>query len=157
MKSSRSLVGITGAYFVAAELSQLGYVATVTSRNTEGIDVLASSSDGSRTVSIQVKTSGSEQRTKFSGSWIMQKKHEGIFSTNFFYVFVDLKPGSEKPDFYVVPSAVVAKYVKQSHANWLRTRSKSGKKHKDNPMRLFEISDDKIALKYLNKWDNLRL
>ncbi len=68
MKSmSRSLVGIVGAHFVAAELSQRGIVATVTSRNTEGIDVLA-----------------------------LQKKHENIYSDNLFYIFVDLKPTNEK-------------------------------------------------------------
>jgi len=157
MKSSKSLVGIAGAYFVAAELSQQGYIATVTSRNTEGIDVLASSSDGSKTVSIQVKTSGSEQRKSFSRSWILQKKHENIFSDNLFYVFVDLKLGNEKPDFYVVSSEVVAKYIKKSHADWLKTLSKSGKRHRDNPMRLFEINDDSIASKYLNNWKNLGL
>lgn len=59
-KTKSSLIGIAGAHFVAAELSQRGYIATVTSRNTEGIDVLASSPDGSKTVSIQVKTSGAE-------------------------------------------------------------------------------------------------
>lgn len=92
MKSiSRSLVGIAGAHFVAAELSQRGYIATVTSRNTEGIDVLASSVDGLKTVSIQVKTSSAEQRKKFSRSWILQKKHENIFSDNFFYVFCGFK------------------------------------------------------------------
>jgi hypothetical protein len=66
MKSmSRSLVVIAGAHFVAVELSQRGFVATLTSRNTEGIDVLASSTDGLKTVSIQVKTSGAEQMGEF--------------------------------------------------------------------------------------------
>ena len=157
VKNTRSLVGIAGAHFVAAELSQQGYIATVTSRNTEGIDVLASSSDGSKTVSIQVKTSGPEQRKNFSRSWILQKIHENILSDNLFYIFVDLRLGNEKPDFYIVPSEVVAKYIRESHANWLKTRSKSGEKHKDNPMRLFEINDDSIASNYLNKWENLGL
>ncbi len=66
MKSNKSLIGIAGAHFVAGELFQQGYIATLTSRNTEGIDVLASSSDGSKTVSIQVKTSGPEIR----GRWL---------------------------------------------------------------------------------------
>ncbi len=97
MKSmSRSLVGIVGAHFVAAELSQRGIVATVTSRNTEGIDVLASSTDGLKTASIQVKTSGAEQRKNFTRSWILQKKHENIYSDNLFYIFVELKPTNEK-------------------------------------------------------------
>jgi hypothetical protein len=36
---SKSLIGIAGSYFVAAELTQRGFIATVTSRNTEGIDI----------------------------------------------------------------------------------------------------------------------
>jgi len=157
MKSNKSLVGIAGAYFVAAELSQQGYIATVTSRNTEGIDLLASNFNGSKSVTIQVKTSGPEQRKSFSRSWILQRKHEDIFSENFFYVFVDLKPENQKPDFYIVPSGIVAKYVKETHKKWLNTLSKSGKAHRDNNMRLFEINDDSTASKYLNQWKNLGL
>src|SRR5580704_1943785 len=103
-KKSKALTGIAGAYFVAAELSQRGYIATMTSRNTEGIDLLVSNLDGSRIVSIQVKTSGAKQRKRFSRSWMLAKKHEDIFSINLFYVFVDLKEEDKKPDFYVVPS-----------------------------------------------------
>jgi len=154
---SRALTGIAGAHFVAAELSQQGIIATVTSRNTEGIDVLASNIDGSKVVSIQVKTSAAEQRKRFTGSWILTKKHENILSDNLFYIFVDLNEGDKKPDFYIVPSKVVADYVRTTHQNWLKKPSKKGKKHKDTDMRLFEIDDDKVAEKYLNKWKNLGL
>jgi hypothetical protein len=157
MKSNKSLIGIAGAHFVVAELCQQGYIATVTSRNTEGIDVLATNEKGSKTVSIQVKTSGPEQRKSFSRSWILQSKHENIFSDSLFYVFVDLKHGNEKPDFYVVPSKIVAEYIKESHIDWLKQASKKGKAHKDNPMRLFEINDESSASKYLNRWQNLGL
>jgi hypothetical protein len=67
--SGKSMVGNAGAYFVAAELSQRGYIATVTSRNTDNLDVLASSPDGLKTVGIQVKSSGPEQRKNFTRSW----------------------------------------------------------------------------------------
>ena len=157
LKSNKALVGIAGAHFVAAELSQKGYIATVTSRNTEGIDLLASSTDGSKIVSVQVKTSGAEQRQSYSRSWILQKKHENIFSDNLFYVFVDLKLGSAKPDFYIVPSKVVADYVRTSHENWLKATTTSGKTHQDNPMRLFELNDNDTATKYLNSWALLGL
>ena len=42
LKISGIQVGITGEYLVAAELSRRGYVATLTLRNTRGIDILAS-------------------------------------------------------------------------------------------------------------------
>jgi hypothetical protein len=156
MRNSKSLIGIAGAHFVAAELCQRGIIATVTSRNTEGIDILASNQQGSKSVSIQVKTSGPELRKSYSRSWILNNKAEKNFSDNLFYVFVDLKLGNEKPDCYVVPSKEVANYVTKSHSEWLKTPGRNGKKHNDNNMRLFEIDDKQIPL-YLNRWDNLTL
>ena len=49
-------VGVAGEYLVAAELSRRGYVATLTLRNTWGIDILASNLDATKAVGIQVKT-----------------------------------------------------------------------------------------------------
>ena len=156
MSKNTALTGLAGAYFAAAELSQRGYVATVTSRNTEGIDILASNIDGSKTVSIQVKTSGANVRSRWARSWILSKKCEEINSDNLFYVFVDLYE-NKKPDFYIVPSSIVANYIKETHKKWLETPSKTGKQHKDSNMRNYEIFDEKIAEKYLNKWENLGL
>jgi hypothetical protein len=42
------LTGVAGEYFVAAELSRRGYIASISQRNTRGIDILATSQDGSR-------------------------------------------------------------------------------------------------------------
>lgn len=151
------MTGIAGAYFVAAELSQRGYIATVTSRNTEGVDVLASSIDGSKTVSIQVKTSAAKHRKHFSGSWILAKKHEEIFSPNLFYVFVDLQEGNQKPDFDVVPSKTVAEYIQTAHRDWLKGKTKTGKARKDSDIRLYEILDDSEAKKSRNSWELLGL
>jgi len=38
--------GIAGEYLVAAELTRRGYVASLTLKNTQGIDILASSAEG---------------------------------------------------------------------------------------------------------------
>ena len=51
------LAGVAGEYFVAAELSRRGYIASISLRNTRGVDVLATNQDGSRSVTIQCKTS----------------------------------------------------------------------------------------------------
>ena len=66
MKSIISQVnsGIAGEFYVAAELTKRGYVASLTSKNTKAIDLLASNEDGSKVVSIQVKTS--KNRTEFT-------------------------------------------------------------------------------------------
>ena len=56
------LSGVSGEYFVAAELSKRGYIASITLRNTKGVDILCSNSEASKTVGIQVKTnSGSKE------------------------------------------------------------------------------------------------
>ena len=149
-------VGLAGTYFVAAELSQQGHIATVTSRNAEGLDILASRPDGSKVVSIQIKTSGAEQRASFTRSWFLSKKDENRFSKSFFYVFVDLQLNS-KPDYYIVPSKIVSDYIRESHKKHLSTPGRGGKQHKDTTMRFFEIYDDSVAAKYLNKWENLGL
>ena len=69
-KVSTILVGVSGEYFVAAELSRRGYIASITLRNTKGIDIVASSENGDKTVNIQVKT-------KSKGKWwLLSKKAE---------------------------------------------------------------------------------
>lgn len=152
---NKLLTGIAGAHYVAAELSKLGYLATMTSRNTEGIDILASNRDGSKVVSLQIKASSNKQYTR---SWILSEKQENHYSKSLFYVFVDLNIDTEeRPDFYIVPSKIVADYIKKTHQKWLKTPGKKGKKHKNTDMRLFEIYDDKIAKKYHNNWDGLGL
>ncbi len=146
-KSSNILTGVSGEYFVAAELSRRGYIASITLRNTRGIDVLCSNEDASKQVSIQVKTT-----QKSHNSWILDKKSEDYYSPKHFYVFVSLN-GIEQPKFFIVPSKIVAKTVKKSHQKWLHGKSKTGKKRKDSSMRKFHDDEGK----YLNKWDLLGL
>jgi len=58
-KLESNLVGVAGEYLVAGELSRRGYIASITLRNSRGIDIIASSADAEKTVNIQVKTNGS--------------------------------------------------------------------------------------------------
>ena len=45
-KVSSILVGVAGEYFAAAELSRRGYIASITLRNTKGIDIIATNDYG---------------------------------------------------------------------------------------------------------------
>ena len=74
MKTNLSQVnsGISGEFYVAAELTKRGYVSSLTSKNAKAIDLLASNSDGSKVVSIQVKT------TKNGTSFTLGQKDEEI-------------------------------------------------------------------------------
>jgi hypothetical protein len=67
------LTGVAGEYFVAAELSRRGYIASISLRNTRGIDILATNQDGSRSVTIQCKTS---QKTR--KRWVLSDKSEAL-------------------------------------------------------------------------------
>src|ERR1051325_8826105 len=104
------LTGVAGEYFVAAELSRRGYIASISLRNTRGIDILATNQDGTRSVTIQCKTNQSGDR-----KWILNVKCETFFAPNHYYVFVGLSAATERPRFHIVPSEIVAKFVKDNH------------------------------------------
>jgi len=146
-KLTTILCGVAGEYFVAAELSRRGYVASITLRNTRGIDLLASNLNATRTVGIQVKTNQTDRR-----EWILNKKAEADEAENLFYVFVRLN-GTSAPSFHVVPRATVASSVRSSHQSWLRDPGRKGRPHVDNPMRKFKDLEDE----YLGRWDLLEL
>lgn len=55
-KLESTLVGVAGEYLVAGELSPRGYIASITLRNSRGIDIIASNPEATKSVSIQVKT-----------------------------------------------------------------------------------------------------
>jgi hypothetical protein len=145
-KASTILTGVSGEYFVAAELSRRGYVASLTLRNTRGIDVLVANGDASRSVGIQVKS-----RRGKGKAWVLNEKAETYVAKNLFYVFVAL--GADLPAFHVVPSRIVSGSIRSLHKKWLATPGKRGQPHRDNPMRTFRDS----ANEYLGRWDLLGL
>jgi hypothetical protein len=142
------LAGVAGEYFVAAELSRRGYIASISLRNTRGIDILVTNAEASRTVTIQCKTN---QRGK--KVWVLDEKCEKYHSPTHFYVFVGLGNPDCRPNFHVVPSEVVAQFVAEDHRTWLSTPGRNGQPHVDNPVRQFRDSGNK----YLERWDLLGL
>ena len=146
--ADNNLTGVAGEYFVAAELSKKGYIASMMLKNTRGVDILATNKDASKSVGVQVKASRGNAK-----DWQLNKKAENYHSRNLFYVFVNLRSEKERPDFFIVPSKVVANYVKESHARWLKTPRRDGKPHKDNERRKFRDSGGE----YQERWDHLEL
>src|SRR3989344_1895394 len=147
-KLSSVLSGVAGEYSVAAELSKRGLLASITLRNTKGVDILCSNAEATKAVGIQVKTNRGSAR-----DWILHQKAEDYFANNLFYVFVNLNHNKQPPDFFIVPRKVVAKHAKTGHTNWLGTTRKDGKPHKDNNMRKFKDLEEK----YRSRWDLLGL
>jgi hypothetical protein len=152
MGTKNSLIGIAGVHLVAAELAVNGIIGTVTSRNTEGIDLLASRMDGLKNVGVQVKTSTRKDQT-----WMLGKKAEVKYSDDFYYVFVELKPGAPGPEYFVLPSRTVARLTKARNKQWLKEPGKNGRKRRPNSIRNFWFTTDHQADKYRRRWDLLPL
>jgi hypothetical protein len=147
-KLESGLVGVAGEYLVAGELSLRGYIASITLRNSRGIDIIASNSEGTKSISVQVKTNSSGTK-----KWMLNKKAEEYFSSNHYYVFVALGGLEEKPSFHIVPSKHVADRLKKTHAEWIKGTKKDGTERKDTPMRNFRDYENK----YLEAWHRIKL
>ena len=101
-------IGVAGEYFVMAELTRRGYVASLTSKNTKAIDLLVSDKNGRQLAAIQVKACDNQKQQK----WKMSSSVEKNDTSNLYYVFVNMNSGAE-PSYYVVPSKYVAHRVQQ--------------------------------------------
>lgn len=139
--------GVAGEYFVMAELTRRGYVASLTSKNTKAIDLLVSDKNGRQLAAVQVKACDNVQQHK----WKMSNSVENNDSPNLYYVFVNMNGGAE-PSYYVVPSRYVANKVKQDYEKWLHTPGKKGQQRNETTMRTFEFVDDEERLQYQNAW-----
>jgi len=139
--SSKALIGCTGSYYVAAELSRRNWIALVTTRNTEAIDILATKEGKQREIQVKTRFKSKSRR------WLLSKKAETLVSPSLFYVFVNLLEENERPEYYVVPSNVVADYVAGTHKIFLQ---KGGK---DSNMRQFPNRHEALnILRYKDRW-----
>lgn len=141
-------MGVAGEYLVAGELTLRGYLASITLRNSRGIDIVASNEDASKSISIQVKTNSDGWNSR-----ILNKKSETYYPGSHFYVFVAIQELWERPLFYVVPSGDVAHYIATGHAEWLKWTKRDGSKRSDTNMRKFDDKENK----YLERRDLLDL
>ena len=94
-----------GCILVAAELTRLGFIVSLTSRNAFGADLLVTDQKCERSWSVQVKTNS--QRMSY---WLVGERAESVKSPTHIYVFVTLN-GIERPEYHVVPSEFVASHI----------------------------------------------
>ena len=150
-------VGIAGEFFVAAELTRQGYVASLTSKNTKAIDILASNKDGSKSVAIQVKTCDNKKENR----WKMSASSEKVFSDNLYFVLININMEGENkerlPRYFIVPSKIVADKIASDYKKWLNTPGKKGQKRNPTTMRVFTFEDTLCADDYYNAWHLLGL
>jgi hypothetical protein len=129
--TSGQLTGVAGVHFVASYLSFLGLHAVPTTRNVRGPDLLVSSIDGFRSLTLQVKTTIWASRERGRGEnrqphhlqWDVGWSSARLNNPNLWFAFVDLKEFQELPDTYILPSQVVFSYFEGGDpATWPRAR-----------------------------------
>lgn len=148
MKLSRQLSGIAGEYYVAAELSRRGYLAAITLRNSDGVDILVSNIEGDKLFSIQVKTTQNKLK------WILSKKVEVEYSEKKYYVFVSIPADiNMSPQYTIIHSKVLANHIFKGHRSWLSEPGKNGKDRNDSNVRQFDPRYFEPS--ELLNWDNL--
>lgn len=165
-KITSNSVSLAGEFAVLSQLALRGYDANMTLGNTKGVDILVSHPVTNEMYQLEVKTNFRNSRNQPSKSklfgdsvsgWMMNLKHETIVAPNLFYCFVNIGKDTSVFKFYIVPSKVVAKYVKESHQLWLD----ADKNHKNTPMRIFRMGTEggeyevptPAAEQYENNWD----
>lgn len=142
MKLDNQSIASAGQYFVCAELSRRGAIASLTVGNTQGIDVLAASKDRKRSAFIQVKTTQ-------QSSWILGVRDTRPSGDNTFYVFVRFQ-GTALPEYYIVPAKVVVETLIRRHEAFLRTPGRTDQPHKDTTIRIWHEEPE-----YEDRWEIL--
>jgi len=145
-KPDNNNIGNAGEYFIASILSSKGYVTTITLGRAEAYDIIAIRPDG-KTVKIQVKTAWYDNHV----FRLSEKDGNEERDLEYFYAFVTLKENKKLWEYYIVPTKIVAKLVKETHENWLKCVGKKGQKHNDTTMRLFQSKPNKHNPKWFTQ------
>ena len=135
-------------YYVAAELTRRGYIASLTMRNARGTDIVVTNGSSSRHAAFQVKASRKKKQ-----SWMLNQKDETPLSDTHFYVFVNFI-NDELPVYHVVPGKTVAARLQRGFEEWVGATGKNGHIHnKNNRIRIFS---DELG-EYIDRWHLLGL
>ena len=146
-------IGNAGEYYLAALLSAEDFTATITLGRAEHFDILALSPEG-RSIKVSVKTRMSQETSAF----VLNERVENYHDKDFYYAFIRLYEFKQEPEFWIIPSKVVAEVVKAAHQKWLLRLGKKNQKRNDSSVRRLPIilrGED--VLLYPEKWeDNLK-
>ena len=141
-------VGNAGEYYIAARLSALNFVVTITLGRAEKYDILALGPNG-KLIKISVKTT---QRTNAKDFPLSIKDELGA-ADDFYYAFTKLNGFEKEPDFWIIPSKVVCPIIRASEEIWLKTPGRSNNPHKGSTMRILpvEVKKSQVHL-YPKDW-----
>lgn len=161
---SSNSISLAGEFAVLSRLALWGYDANMTLGRTKNVDILVSDPKTNHFYQLEVKTELEGRKrppvSKLFGAflfdWIMHKKHETIARPELWYCFVTIGLETKTARYFVVPSTVVASYVRGEHRLWLD--QKPGRK--DTDMRIFRLGQDgakyrvptPLASQYEDNW-----
>jgi hypothetical protein len=124
------------------------------------IDLLLSSQDGLKSISIQVKTAEWAYRKNRYGDegyeWTVNKSVIGRDSLDFWYVFVDFKwTTANEPDVYIIPSKWVSEFVKPNFTRFVYFLPKAASDLTRNRWDIIDkvLGNDSEILKWASNWD----
>ena len=147
-RKSNNLVGVTGEYYVCAELGKIGVLALLTPKNNPLFDIFAVSPDASRTVTIQVKTMSEHNKAGWKlGKDVCIRKN----NPNLYTVLVNLS-GNEI-EYYIYEYDVLSERVETAYSEYIETPKKDGGERKDIDFRWWDLKkfkDDDLRRK--NNW-----
>jgi hypothetical protein len=147
MRGESQLVGAAGAYYVAAQLSERGWIASLTWGDAPRTDVLAQRLDLKTRAAIQVKT-------RKTGQFQLGKAAEmpSPRGANEWFVLVDLGGPRKRPDFYVVPRNHIAALTYLGYYMGQHTLGRGGRRRKRTDVRTASKSE---VENYHERWDLL--
>jgi hypothetical protein len=137
-----AFAGNAGEFFVLAELTRRGWTAALTARNNRAYDILAKRGDEFAAIRVKTKTSAFtlfQWNAKPNGGIFLEmtEKHD-------FCVLVDIPDESDgSPTYYVVPTTVIDKWLRDDFTKWVTTPGAKGQQRaEDNKRRLFYVDDE---------------
>jgi hypothetical protein len=143
-----ALAGNAGEFFVLAELTRRGWTAALTARNNRAYDILAKRDDEFAAIRVKTKTAVSDAfrwSAKLEGEIFLELTNKDDFC-----VLVDI-PGDMNvgPTYYVVPTPVIDKWLKDDFHTWVATPGAKGQQRAiDNRQRIVHLDGDPTRLSY---------
>jgi hypothetical protein len=132
-EGNSTMLGAAGEHYVMSQLLRQNKIAALAPAGVPDADIIVSDRVGSVLSAVQVK---SRREAGTDGGWHMKAKHEEIARDLLFYCFVDFgKSVADMPRCWVIPSAVVATVLKETHKAWLDTPGLNGRPHQPTEMR----------------------
>jgi len=141
-----AFAGNAGEFFVLAELTRRGWTAAPTARNNRAYDVLAKRGNEFAGIRVKTKTSAFtlfQWNAKPNGDIFLEMTVQRDFC-----VLVDIPEQSDAgPTYYVVPTPLIDKWLKDDFRVWVTTPGARGQQRAaDNKRRIFYVDDDSSRL-----------